>query len=154
MKIWKTVKLGVPLEVNDKEPRLSECSLEVIQNPAYRIASEPTEVDLVRMSVKDCGFKDGVCYKRICARIQELGLKLCPAEVGPQLRLQYPDQPQHELILIAMEAIYHVNGSPEIFGIGAYGENSQLLNVYTGHPDHVWHPDYEFVFVLPKNLVA
>ena len=44
-------------------------------------------------------------YDRICTCAIEIGLELCPVEVGPQLRLQYPIQPCSEQLTIATEAI-------------------------------------------------
>ncbi len=61
------------------------------------------EVELVVVSPADLGFKildtkDGPTLKDIYSRALDVGLELCPAEVGPQLRLQFLDQPKHEVV--------------------------------------------------------
>ena len=63
------------------------------------------------LSVKELGFNDGAYYKDICTKALELGLELCPAEVGPALRLVYKDQSRGEWLRIAMEAITGSDGA-------------------------------------------
>lgn len=46
---------------------------------------------LVVVTPEDIGLADQLPdYKTICQAAQQLGYSLCPAEVGPQLRAQYP----------------------------------------------------------------
>lgn len=79
--------------------------------PAFTCAKKQEEVDLVVVSVGELGFKDVALYKDICARAAEFGLDLCPAEVGPALRLAYDDQPLGEWLYIAMEATTDSGGA-------------------------------------------
>jgi len=51
---------------------------------------------------------DDHCH--IYAAAKERGLELCPAEVGPQLRLQYQDQ-LDEWLVIGMEPILGPDGT-------------------------------------------
>ena len=46
-----------------------------------------TSIDLVRVSVKGLGLKDGATTAEIYAAAERHGLSLCPAEVAPQLWL-------------------------------------------------------------------
>ena len=74
----------------------------MLGKPAFRVVAKETDVDLIVMSVTDLGFPEGASLKDIYAKARALGLYLCPVEVGPQLRLQYHDQPQDEPLFIAM----------------------------------------------------
>ncbi|MCH8162645.1 MAG: hypothetical protein IIA99_00905, partial [Proteobacteria bacterium] len=97
--VLKTIKLGTGLvtpddfrrALKDDGFRLSDWSSDILGKPAFTVSSEETEVDLVVVSVSELGFKDGATRADIYKRAKELGWELCSAEVGPQLRLQYPD---------------------------------------------------------------
>jgi hypothetical protein len=112
-KIWKTIKLGTGLKTADDfrralakgRFRLGDWASDIIGKPAFTVAAEETEVDLVKVKVSELGFKNGARLDQIYERAKELGLVPCPAEVGPQLRLQYQDQPNDEWLLVAMEPI-------------------------------------------------
>ncbi len=156
--VLKTIKLGTGLVTADdfrgalktNDLRIGDWAFDILGKEAFTAATEEQEVNLVRMSVKDLGFKGNARFDEICARGKELGLELCPSEVGPQLRLQYLDQPKNEWLIIAMEAIRDSHGLLDVFGVG-HVDDGRWLNAYYGHPDSTWNPDYQFVFVLPRK---
>ena len=90
--------------------------------------------------------KEGAKLEDTYARALELGLELCPNEVGPQLRLQYTDQPNGEWLLIAMEPIIGSSGNRGLFRVKQLAYGGQYLNGSYGNPDNVWHADTRFVF--------
>ena len=103
-------------------------------------------MDLVVLSVGELGFKDGAHYSDICARAVEIGLELCPAEVGPALRLTYGDQPKNEWLRIATEAITDLDGYHFIFAV-EHSDGELWLRGYYGHPGSFWYVVHRFVFV-------
>ena len=57
--------------------------------------------DLVVVSAADLGLAvESASLKDIYSRAENLGLGLAPAEVGPELRLQYFNQPTGEFLNI------------------------------------------------------
>jgi len=113
------------------------------------MARTETEVDLVVRSVGDLGFKHSGCYADICAKAIRLGFALCPAEVGPALRLQYSDQPNGERLRVAMKAITDHHGRRCIYHVDRNGE--LWLDCLKGRPDHIWFADQRFIFMRPKQ---
>ena len=106
--IWKTVKLGVYKTADAYRKALEagkhlsgEWVSDLFGKPACTCASEETDVDLVVLSVADLGFKEGALYSQICEKALAMELELCPAEVGPALRLAYENQPRGERLIIA-----------------------------------------------------
>ena len=85
-------------------------------------SKEKQEYDLVRFTVEQLGFPDGATIDEIYAKAEELGLDLCPAEVGPQLRLQNTSK---EWMFIAMKQIIVRNGDPFLFVL--YHRDDQLV---------------------------
>ncbi|PIT92392.1 MAG: hypothetical protein COU08_02710 [Candidatus Harrisonbacteria bacterium CG10_big_fil_rev_8_21_14_0_10_42_17] len=104
------------------------------------------DVDLVVRSVNELGFPEGALYDTIIARARERGLDLCPAEVDPQLKLQYTDQPMDEWLHIAMEPITDMIGNLRIFFVG-HDEDGRWLSTDRCSPDIVWCSFNRFLFV-------
>ena len=154
--VWKTIKLGTGLKtaeefrrvLRDGEFRLSDWASDILGKPAFKAADEETEVDLVKVTVAELGFKKGARRNQIYERARDLGLELCPPEVGPQLRLQYQDQPNGEWILVAMEPIIDSGGGPRLFRVGRDDSGLWLVS-YWGFPDGFWFPDNQWVFCRP-----
>jgi hypothetical protein len=154
--IWKTVKLGTC-----KTPEQYRATLSLANRSLTLGADEALDevscmeaemdLDLVLLSVKELGFKISASYREVCAKATELGLELCPAEVGPALRLQYNDQPVGERLLIAMKAVVASQDShSKIFCLESRPHHSLWLSVDVGHLQDLWPPFYRFVFVRRK----
>jgi len=153
--VWKILKLGTYKTVEEftaalqtKKRRISDWAADILKK--VTVASAETELDLVLVSVAELGFKDGATYKDICDRALECGLEFCPAEVGPQLRLQYEDQPKDEWVLIAMKAIRGSDGSLNIFDVVHDGDELWLCSCH-GSPDYFWRWFNRLVFVRPRK---
>ncbi len=153
LKIWKTIKLGMHKDVDEirKSLKTNRCNTGNRADDILgkiKISETEEEVNLVVTTVKELGFKNDACYADICKRAHELGLELCPAEVGPQLRLWYKNQPKCEWLVIAMEAISASDGNLLVFLVGRYdGSGGSWLDSCHGYANYVWNNDSRFVFV-------
>lgn len=150
-KIWRTIKLGTGLKTNDDfwyalHDKGFHCSADIIFKP-FMIATKEAKVDLVKITGTELGFGNDVRQEQIYQRARELGLELCPAEVGPQLRLQYRNQPKKESIIVAMEPIINTDsdGRPYLFMV----DGATQLNAIRGNID--FDPTYTWVFVRPRK---
>lgn len=154
---WKIIKLGTGIKdatgfctaIGDAKMRIGDWANDILGKPAFKVSDTEQDVDLVVVTPKELGFNGNATYKDICAKANELGLDLCPNEVGPQLRLQYTDQPKDEWLLIAMEAIAGSDGYLVVFLVG-HGDGGLWLDADGGDPGGVWSAGYRFVFVRRK----
>lgn len=155
--IWKTITIGnigrekfIPtlkehvMNVSD----LSECMMKQV---AFTVVSQEEQIDLVNVSAAELGFDRATRYDAICDRARECGLELCPPEVGPQLRLQYLDQPLGEWFVIAMKVIRCSDGGLHVF---CAGHNDDGLWLDGESFDSLRLPGNRFVFRAPKQPLA
>ncbi|MFH1608900.1 MAG: hypothetical protein ABH951_02720 [Patescibacteria group bacterium] len=103
------------------------------------------KADLVSFSVEQLGFPNGATLEKIYERAKELDLELCPPQVGPELRLNYKDQPNGEYLRIAMDSIADRDGSPGVFLVACDGDGL-WLDDDRGDLDSLWSGDDRFVF--------
>ncbi len=156
--IFKTIKLGTGLKTADDfrkalkagGHRIGDWGNDILGKPKFKTADKETEIDLVVVSNADLGFKEGAFLKDTYKRALELGLVLCPNEVGPQLRLQYTGQPMSEWLLIAMESIKDSDGDLIVFNVKRDGGGSWLSGS-SGRPYYEWSADNRFVFALSRK---
>lgn len=119
-------------------------------------------VKTVELTVNDLGFPAGATTAQIFERAYEVGLNLCPLELGPHLRLQYLDQPEGYLgkpsfqhrapygsITIASEILTEDEDFPKGFYIRRIESVLWLRGYCAGH-HHVWSPDDHFMFLSTK----
>ena len=122
------------------------------------------QVRTVRLRVIDLGFPQGALTREIIGtdedrnlfghvapftggRYRQMGLELCPPDLGPCLRTDYPDQPRGERLYIAMKPIATSDGEPRIFIVEHTAEGLSLSTAPARHDDH-WSPDDLFVFCV------
>jgi hypothetical protein len=160
--IWKTITVGGSKGINAIRDALETASCrmtiaddadEILGRPAFPFIKTPVELDLVVLSVFELGFGDEASLHDIYARAVALGFELCPAEVGPALRLNYLDQPPGDFLHIAMKAVAKYNGALIDFTVGkAYGSVGFLLLGGDARPDMMLPGADRFVFVRPRVI--
>ncbi|MBI5557693.1 MAG: hypothetical protein HY885_08655 [Deltaproteobacteria bacterium] len=125
------------------------------------------KINTVRLSVTDLGFPEGALTREIIGserdrdlfgnpapftggRAKQLGLKLCPPDVGPLIRLEYKDQPPGERLHIAMKPITDSDGEPRIFVV-AHDIAGLSLDAALARSNDKWEPDDLFVFCFDQS---
>jgi hypothetical protein len=130
---------------------ISDNARDMIQHPDFAVINTPEKITLIRLKVKDLWFRQNPTPDELYSRAQELGLELCPPEIGPHLRLNYQEvfkreQPENEFLHIGMKPITVLNGWPEVFLLYRY-EHKRWLNDGRVLSDTDCNLYYEFVFI-------
>ena len=136
-------------ELRDKKINI-DYAQDMLRSKSFTTLKNPEQIELIRLKVRDLGFKSGATTDEIYRKAEELGLELCPAEVGPNLRLQYVDQPLGEWFYIAMKQISDRDGNPYWFKLECSGDGLWLRGGWARPHARWWNPAVEFVFRLRK----
>jgi hypothetical protein len=154
--VWKRIAVGTFRDLAALRGAMSAlgCGVgnsadEIIGRPTFTLSGKKTEVELVAVSPAELGFTgETATLRNVYARAQLLGLLLAPAEVAPQLRLQYLDQPIGEFLIMAMEPIRTWAGEPVILTV-ANGGAGLILIGQDGQEGLDLPVGSRFVFVRP-----
>jgi hypothetical protein len=130
--------------LQEKGDYLSDWGRDILEQTEF--SQESQKYDLVRFTVAQLGLSGGATTNEIYEKAQELGLELCPAEVGLHLRLQYRGG---EWMWIAMKQITGRGGYPRIFDLGTYGDQLGLIGD-DADPSGWWTAGLGFVFSSRK----
>jgi hypothetical protein len=123
---------------------------EVLARPAFNVGTTKTNVELFAVSAAELGFQTGTArLPDIYARARQSGFGLAAAEVAPQLRLQFLDQPMGEF-LIGMEPIKTWTGEPIILAVANGGAGLVLIG-RDGSTDAEIPVAARFLFVRSKD---
>jgi len=153
---WKTIAVGTFRNSFALVDALDAagCSIgdsagEILARPAFTLSAARTNVELLAVSVAALGLQSETApLAEIYARAQELGFGLAAAEIAPQLRLQYFDQPVGEFLIIGMAPIRTWNGEPVILTV-ANGGAGLILIGQDGSADAQISVASRFLFVRP-----
>jgi hypothetical protein len=174
--VWKTIELGtvhnviqlrealesagcgralVAVSDQSQQPscHLGDDANEALGQPEFRLSADIRTIDLARVNVGELGFSatSMPSLSAIYEKAKSAGLSLCPPEVGPQLRLQYLDQPLGEFLAIAMAPISNYARQPILFLVGNGGAGL-LLASRTGALETKTSPTVELVFCIRQSL--
>jgi len=163
--ISRTVEVGgltksqLMMKLQENSIMLNEYGERLFADEKFTISDTKYRIETVEVTVSDLGFLEGATTPEIFNRASELGLELCPIELGPYLRLEYHDQPEGNLrnsdlqhqapsgsITIASEALTEDDDFPKGFYLRQI--NGELwLRGYRADDLHVWNPGDHFIFV-------
>ncbi len=153
LQIWKIVELGTNGHPHDLRKHvllngvfIGKESSDILEK--VTMSPRVTEVRVVRLTVAELGFEKGATASQIYRRAIQVGLKLCPSEVGPQLRLQYKDQPRNEHLHVAMEPLLNHGGNCRIFRLSS-DVDGLWLRTDQGEPFTYWVSDSIWIFAGP-----
>jgi hypothetical protein len=135
---WRMVTIGVYQNATAMRDALSgagrriavgETANESMGSPLFQYAQSPKRLRLYRVTGFDLGYHDdgNISLRDIYQRASELEYDLCPAEVGPMLRLGYLDQAPGEFLEIAHLPVYRFGGQAIRFMVGYDGWTFLLL---------------------------
>lgn len=157
---WKTITIGNfadSLKLRNAMDSMG-CNVggqaaEILARPTFILASHKTNMELAPVSPAQLGFtSDSVTLADVYARARNLGFELASAEVGPQLRIQYFDQPMGEFLIIGMEPIKTWSGEPIILNV-ANGGAGLILIGQDGRAEGEIHVTSRIIFARSRKSV-
>lgn len=152
--ILKTIKVGTGLKSADDFRtalkaagcRIGNWANDILGKPAFTVASQAGDIDLVVFTTAQLtGNENGGTTKEVFAGAARLGLDKCLPEDGPQLRLQYLDQPLGEWLRIGMDPITDSDGELLVFHVDHDDDGLWLLTL-CAHPGRRWFGGTRWVF--------
>ena len=157
--VWRSIELGVGPKTGlgfERVMKRRKIKIGWAENllgnrRAFKTCKRRKKVWLIKISVGDLGFKDGGYRSEVYKRAtQEFKFDLCQAEVGPQLRLQYFDQPNGEVLHVAMKPIKDCLDCPCSFWVG--NEKGELqFCAHDGQPEYFLQPNDTLIFVRHRR---
>ncbi|MCA1040030.1 helicase [Bacillus infantis] len=141
---------------------MNEYGERLFADDLYTASAERYEVKTIELTVASLGFQQGAPLDQIFQRAGELGLSLCPLELGPYIRLQYLDQPEglsaesqrHQApsgsITIASAVLTDDHDFPKGFYLRSM-DGALWLRGYIADYLHIWDPNDHFIFAEPSS---
>ena len=156
---WKTITLGrftnsfaLRNALDAAGCGVGDVAEQILARPAFTLNATKMDIDLVVVSAVELGIETKTTsLAQLYTRAQSRGLILAPVEVGPQLRLQYLDQPLDEFLLIGMKPLSTWMGEPVIFVLANGGSGLTLIGQNGGTNTNIQSTS-RFLFVRPNAL--
>jgi len=134
--VWKTITLGTFRDsfalrnaLDALDCGVGDGAAQILARPSFVLAARREEIDLVIVTAEQLGFQmESVQLHDMHARAEQLGFELAPPEAGPQLRLQYADQPTGEFLIVGMRPLRTWNGESLVFAVANGGAGLHLLS--------------------------
>jgi hypothetical protein len=156
--IWRTTTLGIHKGVDAYRDALDAARIkigdaadEILGRPAFPYVRSKMDLELTLVSAAELGVEAEASLADVYKRAKQFGLALCPPEVGPQLRLDYRDQPRGESLKIGMEPVATYSGEPTILSLVNFGSGLALVGS-NGRFEFMVPRYFRFVFALPAKL--
>lgn len=132
---------------------ISDTASETLNKSVFILEKKDREYELVLTSAFELGFLEDTAYEDICKRAKDLGLHMCPPEIGPLLRLQYTDQRGWYLsmVMVAMDSVDLKDGEIQsIFFVSSNKDCDLEIDIAPGYRHFLYDADELFVFLRNK----
>ena len=139
---------------------LNKFAEQLFADDQFIVSDNICSVSTVELKVRNLGYSEGATISQIYKKAKQLGLELCPLEIGPYLRIEYLDQPegnsnthqQHKApygsITVASKILDEDHNFPKGFYLRRI-DGVLWLRGYVCDDTHIWEPDDHFIFVKP-----
>ena len=168
----RTVRVGgmskreLLAELQSNGIQLNEYARILFAHSEFTTSPVISKIATIELAVANLGYARGATIARIHERATELGLTLCPLELGPHLRLQLLDQPEGHLghppsrhrappgsITVASRQLTNDHDTPKGFYLRRI-DGVLWLRGYRSAPDDIWSPEDRLVFCRPQIEAA
>jgi len=152
---WKTLQRtcddakGYTADLKAGGFRIGDWAADIMKKPGFNKGFDIQSVELVSATGTELTGKQEPTTAEIYEGIRKANGELLPAWAGPELRKQYPDQPNGEVIIIAMETITDSDGDPNVFFV-VHGDYGRWLGADRGFPGYHWDGLFRWVFLRRK----
>ena len=165
----RTVRIGgmskheLLAELQSNGIQLNEYARNLFAHSGFTTSPVTSRIATVEIAVANLGYVRGATIARIHARAAELGLMLCPLELGPHLRLHFLDQSEGHLghpaskhrappgsITVASRQLTDDHETPKGFYLRRI-DGVLWLRGYRSSPDDIWSPEDRLVFCRPQS---
>lgn len=169
--ITKTIEFGgltkwqLIQKLQEHSISMNQYGEKLLSDDKFTTSETKSCLKIVQLAVRDFGFPDGATLPQLIKQANELGLDLCPLEIGPYLRLEYLDhqegnsgdslqqnQAPSGSITIASEIVSDDDDFPKGFYLRRI-DGVLWLRGYLADDLHVWNPDDQFIFSKKSNIM-
>jgi len=132
---------------------INELGLSILNHKNFTTSPTRERLQTVEISVGDFGFSNGATTKEVYQKAKEFGLKLCPPELGPHIRLQYVDLNQLVDPLkghwqnIAVDELFDDPGLTKGFYLRRR-QDGFWLRGYQASPEYLWELHDRFIYLI------
>lgn len=162
IKIGGQTKDWIKKKIEENQVHINDLTKYLLKSKDFVTLENIKNVNLAILTVKNLGLSNKApTLDEIYKRAEELGLELCPAEVGPRLQLQMQNFTKDSMrwlqnsLAIAMKQIDDRANYPNIFYLDNSNllednyENNLFLSARNALPSSKWRLNDRFVFSLP-----
>lgn len=156
-KIWREIEIGnfhnmieLVSAIEKANCVIGEWANDLMHQPSFVLSCERKKIQLTKVTLGDLGLGTRSSYAEICRAASNSGLIVCPAEVGPQLRLQYLDQPYGEWCIVSMIPIKDSQADEEVFCVQSLCLEGGIMCLgtdMTNGPERELARDMSFIFL-------
>lgn len=138
--------------------KLNEAAQTLFAHEGFTTSESSYSVETAEITVGALGYSNGAAIAQIFDKAQDVGLSLCPLELGPHLRLQFLDQAEGSLgqppsrhrappgsLTIASRPLTEDDDVPKGFYLRRIDGVLWLRGYHSGS-EHLWSPEDHLIF--------